>query len=88
MKRTIRTEEQIIGILQEHEAGAKCADLCRKHGMSEGTFYAWKAKYSGMTVSEAKRLKALEVENARLRRAVSDLTLDKLILSEAAKGNF
>ena len=52
MKRTIRTEEQIIGILQEHEAGAKCADLCRKHGMSEGTFYAWKAKYSGMTVSE------------------------------------
>ena len=60
MKRTIRTEEQIIGILQEHEAGAKCADLCRKHGMSEGTFYAWKAKYSGMTVSEAKRLKALD----------------------------
>lgn len=52
MKRTIRSEEQIIGILQEHEAGAKCADLCRKHGMSEGTFYAWKAKYSGMTVSE------------------------------------
>ncbi|GGH46188.1 hypothetical protein GCM10011341_06530 [Frigidibacter albus] len=60
MKRTIRTEEQIIGILQEHEAGAKCADLCRKHGMSEGTFYAWKAKYPGMTVSEAKRLKALD----------------------------
>jgi hypothetical protein len=52
MKRTIRTEEQIIGILQEHEAGAKFAELCRKHGMSEGTFYAWKAKYSGMTVSE------------------------------------
>ena len=60
MKRTIRTEEQIIGILHEHEAGAKCADLCRKHAMSEGTFYAWKAKYSGMTVSEAKRLKALD----------------------------
>jgi hypothetical protein len=53
MKRTIRSEEQIIGILQKHEAGAKCADLCRKHGMSEGTFYAWKEKYSGMTVSEA-----------------------------------
>ena len=51
MKRTIRTEEQIIGIMQEHEAGAKCADLCRKHGMPEGTFHAWKAKYSGMTVS-------------------------------------
>jgi hypothetical protein len=60
MTRTIRTEEQIIGILQAHEAGAKCAYLCRKHGMSEGTFYAWKAKYSGMTVSEAKRLKALD----------------------------
>ena len=54
MKRTIRTEEQIIGILQEHEAGAKSADLRRKHGMSEGTFNAWKAKYSGMTVSEGR----------------------------------
>ena len=63
MKKARLTEEQIIGILHEHEAGAKCADLCRKHGMSEGTFYAWKAKYSGMTVSEAKRLKALEDEN-------------------------
>ena len=74
MKRTIRTEEQIIGILHEHEAGAKCADLCRKHGMSEGTFYAWKAKYSGMTVSEAKRLKVLEDENAKLVSAVVKLT--------------
>jgi len=60
MKRKRFTEEQIIGILTEHEAGAKCADLCRKHGMSEGTFYNWKAKYGGMTVSDAKRLKALE----------------------------
>ena len=60
MKKARLTEEQIIGILQEHEAGAKCADLCRKHGMSEGTFYAWKAKYSVMTVSEAKWLKTLE----------------------------
>ena len=60
IKRTIRTEEQIIGILQEHEAEAKCADLCRKHGMLEGTFHAWKAKFSEMTVSEAKRLKALD----------------------------
>jgi putative transposase len=57
MKRTIRSEEQIIGILQEHETGAKCADFCRKQGMSEGTFYAWKARYSGMTVTEAKRPK-------------------------------
>ena len=58
-KRKRFTEEQIIGILTEHDAGAKCADLCRKHGMSEGTFYNWKAKYGGMTVSDAKRLKTL-----------------------------
>ena len=66
MTRTRFTGEQIIGIPSEHEAGANCADLCRKHGMSEGTFYNWKAKVDGMTVSEAKRLKALEDENARL----------------------
>ena len=60
MKRARFTEEQIIGILQEHETGAKCPDLCREHGISEGTFYAWKSKFGGMTVSEAKRLKALE----------------------------
>ena len=82
MKRTIRTKKQIIGILQEHEAGAKCADLCRKHGMSEGTFYAWKAKYSGMTVSEAKRLKALEDENARLKRRLADAMLDNVALKD------
>ena len=76
MKKARRTEEQIIGILQEHDAGAKCADLCRKHGMSEGTFYAWKAKFGGMTVSEAKRLKALEDENARLKRLLADQMLD------------
>ena len=84
MKRTIRSEEQIIGILQEHEAGAKCADLCRKHGMSEGTFYAWKAKYSGMTVSEAKRLKALEDENAKLKRLLAEQMLDNAILKDVA----
>jgi putative transposase len=82
MKRTIRTEEQIIGILQEHEGGAKCADLCRKHGMSEGTFYAWKAKYSGMTVSEAKRLKALEDENAKLKRLLAEQMLDMAAMKE------
>lgn len=60
MKRTRYSEEQIISILSEHDTGARCADLCRKHGMSEGTFYAWKTKYSGMTVSEAKRLKVLD----------------------------
>ena len=82
MKKARLTEEQIIGILQEHEAGAKCADLCRKHGMSEGTFYAWKAKYSGMTVSEAKRLKALEDENLRLKRMLADAMLDNAALKD------
>ena len=82
MKRTIRTEEQIIGILHEHEAGAKCADLSRKHRMSEGTFYAWKAKYSGMTVSEAKRLKALEDENAKLKRLLAEQMLDLAAMKE------
>ena len=68
--------------MQEHEAGAKCADLCRKHGMSEGTFYAWKAKYSGMTVSEARRLKALEDENAKLKRLLADTMLDNVVLKD------
>ena len=76
MKRSRYTEEQIIGILQEHEAGALCADLCRKHGMAEGTFYAWKAKYSGLTVPDAKRLKALEDENARLKKLLAEQMLD------------
>ncbi|CAM4035240.1 hypothetical protein PARU111607_01165 [Palleronia rufa] len=76
MKRTRVTDEQIIGILAEHEAGAKCADLCRKHGMSEGTFYNWKAKFGGMTVSEAKRLKALEDENAKLKKLLAEQMLD------------
>ncbi|NBE09673.1 IS3 family transposase [Paragemmobacter ruber] len=82
MKKARLTEEQIIGILQEHEAGAKCADLCRKHGMSEGTFYAWKAKYSGMTVSEAKRLKALEDENAKLKKLLAEQMLDMAAMKE------
>jgi len=75
MKRTRFTDEQIIGILGEHEAGAKCADLCRKHGMSEGTFYNWKAKFGGMTVSEAKRLKGLEDENAKLKKLLAEQML-------------
>lgn len=86
MKRTRYTEEQIIGILIEHEAGAKCADLCRKHGMSEGAFYAWKAKVEGMTVSDANRLKALEDENAKLKKLLAEQMLDaaamKVLLSK------
>ena len=73
--------------MQEHEAGAKCADLCRKHGMSEGTFYAWKAKYSGMTVSEAKRLKALEDENAKLKRLLAEQMLDIAAMKELLSKN-
>jgi len=74
------SEEQIIGILKESEAGAKPADLVRKHGISIHTFYRWKAKYGGMEISEAKRLKALEDENRRLKQAVADLTLDNQAL--------
>jgi putative transposase len=76
------TEAQIIGVLQEQEAGAKVADICRRHGISDATFYNWKSKYGGMTVSEAKRLKSLEDENRRLKKLVADLTLDKDILQE------
>ncbi|MBN7787751.1 IS3 family transposase [Ponticoccus gilvus] len=82
MKRTRFTDEQIIGILAEHEAGAKCADLCRKHGMSEGTFYNWKAKFGGMTVSEAKRLKTLEDENAKLKKLLAEQMLDLAAMKE------
>lgn len=82
MKRARYTEEQIIGILKEHEAGAKCADLCRRHGMSEGTFYTWKSKYGGMTVSEAKRLKALEEENAKLKKLLAEQMLDAAAMRE------
>ena len=80
MKRKRHTEEQIIAILKEHEAGVKTADLCRKHGISEQTFYNWKAKYGG--VSEAKRLKGLESENARLKKLLADAMLDNAALKD------
>ena len=75
MKRSRFTEEQIIGILREQEAGVPVADLCRKHGLSSPTFYKWKAKYGGLDVSEAKRLKALEDENAKLKRMLAEQLL-------------
>jgi putative transposase len=70
------SEEQIIAVLKEAEAGAKVLDLCRKHGISDATFYNWKAKYAGMTVADLRRLKELEAENAKLKRIVADQQLD------------
>ena len=82
MKRTRLSEEQIIGVLKEHELGAKTADVCRKHGISEATFYNWKSKYGGLEVSEAKRLRALESENARLKKLLSEAHLDNAALKD------
>ena len=82
MKRSRFSEGQIIGVLKEAEAGAKTADLARKHGVSEATLYNWKSKYGGLEVSEAKRLRALEDENGRLKRLLADAMLDNAMLRE------
>ena len=82
MKRSRFTQEQIIGVLKEHQAGATVPDLCRKHGISEASFYNWKAKYGGLEVSEAKRLKGLESENARLKKLLADAMLDNAALKD------
>ena len=82
MKRKRFTEEQIIAILREQEAGAKTGDLARKHGVSEATLYNWKAKFGGMDVSDAKRLKALEDENGKLKRLLADAMLDNTALKD------
>ena len=82
MKRSRFTEEQIIAILKEQEAGVPVAELCRKHGMSSASFYGWKGKYGGMDVSDAKKLKALEDENAKLKKLLADSMLDNAGLKE------
>jgi putative transposase len=82
MKGNRHTEEQIIAIMKEHEAGLKTAELCRNHGISEPTFYNWKSKYGGLEVSEAKRLKGLESENARLKKLLADTMLDNAALKD------
>lgn len=82
MKRTRFTEEQIIGVLKEGEAGAKTADLARRHGVSEATIYNWKSKYGGLDVSEVRRLRVLESENAKLKRLLSDTMLDNVALKD------
>ena len=84
MKRSRFSEEQIIGILREQETGQKTADVCRRHGISEATFYKWKTKYGGLDVSEAKRLKSLEDENTRLKKLLAEAMLDNAMLKDVA----
>lgn len=88
MKRKRYTEEQIISILKEHEAGASAKDLSRRHGVAENTVYRWKAKFGGMEVSEAKRLRELEAENSKLKRLLAEAELDKAALKELVEGKW
>ena len=87
MKKSRYTEEQIIGILKQHEAGVKTADLCRELGISDATFYNWKSKYGGLDVSEAQRLRQMEDENRRLKQLVADLSLDREALKAVIRKN-
>ena len=82
MRRSRFSEEQIIGILREQEAGMKVADVCRKHGISDATLYTWKSKYGGLEVSEARRLKSLEDENRRLKKLLAEAVLDNAALKD------
>ena len=87
MKRSRFTQEQVIAVLKEHQAGATVADLCRKHGISDGTFYTWRSKYGGMEVSDARRLKAIEEENSRLKRLLTESMLDVSTLKDLLAKN-
>ena len=87
MKRSRFTEEQIIGILRDQEAGMKTADVCRKHGISEATFYKYKAKFGGMDVSDARKLKALEDDNTKLKKLLAEAMLDNAMLKDIASKN-
>ncbi len=88
MRKSRFSEEQIIGILKEHQAGLSAAELCRKHGISDATFYKWRSRFGGMEVSEAKRLRALEDENGRLKRLLAEAMLDVSTLREMLGKNF
>lgn len=88
MKRSRFSEEQIIGILKEHAAGLSVTELCRRHGISDATFYTWRKKYGGLEVSEAKRLKTLEDENRRLKKLLAESVLDNATLKEMLAKNF
>jgi putative transposase len=88
MKKSRYTEEQIIGILKQHQAGLAAKELCRKYGISDATFYKWRSRYGGMEVSDAKRLKALEDENRRLKKLLAETALDAATLKEMLGKNF
>ncbi|SFK92549.1 putative transposase [Methylocapsa palsarum] len=88
MKKSRFSEEQIIGVLKEHQAGIAVAEICRKHGISDATFYTWRSKYGGLEVSEAKRLKSLEEENRKLKKLLAESMLDVATLREALGKNF
>jgi len=88
MKRSRFSEEQVIAVLKEQEAGMATADVCRRHGVSSATFYKWKAKYGGLEVSDARRLRSLEEENARLKRLLADAMLDNAMLKEISAKKF
>ena len=88
MKRSRFSEEQIIAVLKEHEAGIATADVCRRHGISSATFYKWKSRYGGLEVSEARRLRELEGENAKLKRLLADMMLDNVALKDLLAKKF